>query len=149
MASNKKIVEEVSNWLRVFDDGTVDRTWTGPPQFQFLMDSVPPHDDFIHGVAIRDVVIDSHSGLTVRIYIPERNRDTDIPVEDKLPLFLHFHGGGFCITAPDYYMYYNFYRRLVTSARADASLFIFGVHRSIRSRLPVMTLTPHSSGFAP
>lgn len=97
MASeNNLIVEEVSNWLRVFDDGTVDRSWTGPPEVEFLMKSVPPHPQFIDGVATRDVIIDSNSGLAIRIYIPEKN--SDILGENKLPLILHFHGGGFCIS---------------------------------------------------
>ncbi|CAL5420544.1 unnamed protein product [Camellia sinensis] len=116
MAYTKKVVEEVSGWLRVFHDGTVDRKWTGPPELEFMVKPVPPHEEFIDGVAIRDVTIDPNSGLAVRIYVPERN--SDIPDENKLPLFLHFHGGGFCITQADWYLYYHFYTRLVRSARA-------------------------------
>ncbi|TXG70250.1 hypothetical protein EZV62_005185 [Acer yangbiense] len=116
MASNKKIVEHVSNWLRVYDDGTVDRTWTSPSPVQLLVNSVPPHDEFIEGVAVRDVVIDPSSGLTVRIYVPER--DNIVSGKEKLPLLLHFHGGGFCVTQPDWYMYYQFYTRLVHSVQA-------------------------------
>ncbi|KAJ0043128.1 hypothetical protein Pint_18455 [Pistacia integerrima] len=62
------------------------------------------------------MIIDSNSGLTVRIYIPEKN--SNVLGENKLPLILHFHGGGFCISRPDWYMYYNFYKRLVVSAQA-------------------------------
>ncbi|KAA8517364.1 hypothetical protein F0562_017630 [Nyssa sinensis] len=116
MSSNKKVVEEVSCWLRVFDDGSVDRTWTGPPEVEFMFKPVPPHEEFIDGVATRDVTIDPNSGLAVRIYLPERK--PDIPDEHKLPLILHFHGGGFCITRADWYMYYQFYTRLVRSPPA-------------------------------
>ena len=116
MASKKKILEEVSSWLRVYDDYSVDRSWTGPPEVEFLMKPVPPHEDFKDGVATRDVPIDTNTGLAVRIYIP--GSENGLPVQDKMPLLLHFHGGGFCISRPDWYMYYHFYSRLVRSARA-------------------------------
>ncbi|XP_052174696.1 probable carboxylesterase 15 [Diospyros lotus] len=116
MSLGKRIVTEVSGCLRVFDDGTVDRTWTGPPEMEFMTKSVPPHEEFIDGVATRDVVIDSTSGRMVRIYIPQN--EENIAGKDKLPLLLHFHGGGFCFSRPQWYLYYNFYARLVLSARA-------------------------------
>ncbi|KAK8575709.1 hypothetical protein V6N13_033032 [Hibiscus sabdariffa] len=28
MVEEEKVVDEVSGWLRVYDDGSVDRTWT-------------------------------------------------------------------------------------------------------------------------
>ncbi|KAF5750316.1 carboxylesterase 15 [Tripterygium wilfordii] len=115
MVSGKKIVEVVPGWLRVFEDGTVDRTWTGPTEAEFMTKPVPPHEDFIDGVAVRDVAIDPNQGFAVRIYIPERNRD--IQDQEKLPIILHFHGGGFCISRPDWFMYYNFYTKLVRSAQ--------------------------------
>ncbi|KAL1314877.1 hypothetical protein HN51_041686 [Arachis hypogaea] len=117
MASNtgKKVVEEVSGFLRVYDDGTVDRTWTGPPQAQILMNPVPPHQEFINGVATKDLIINPETGLKARIYLPETT--TEQPT-NKLPLLLHFHGGGYCITQPDWFMYYHFYTNLVRKARA-------------------------------
>ncbi|KAH0981391.1 hypothetical protein GBA52_008568 [Prunus armeniaca] len=69
---NKKLVEEVSGWLRVFDDGSVDRTWTGPPEVKFMVEPVAPHNEFIDGVATKDVIVDEPSGLRVRIYLPEQ-----------------------------------------------------------------------------
>lgn len=114
MAADKKLVDEVSGWLRLYDDGSVDRTWTGPPEVKFMADSVPPHQQFINGVATRDVVVDAASGLKVRIYLPENTRGQN----HKLPVLLHFHGGGFCISQPDWYMYYHIYTRLANSAQA-------------------------------
>ncbi|KAF9664532.1 hypothetical protein SADUNF_Sadunf16G0028500 [Salix dunnii] len=116
MDTGKKIVAEVSGYLRVFEDGTVDRTWTGPPEFGFLMEPVSPHEEFIDGVAVRDQTIEPKSGLAVRIYIPERNHD--VHSMGQLPVILHFHGGGYCISQPDMYMYYHYYTRLVRSAQA-------------------------------
>ncbi|KAF8398192.1 hypothetical protein HHK36_017118 [Tetracentron sinense] len=114
MVLEKKVIEEVSGWLRLFDDGSVDRTWTGDPGIESMAKPVPSHDQFIDGVSTRDLIINTNSGLAVRIYIPKRNPDD----ADKLPLILHFHGGGFCISQPDWYMYYHIYARLVCSARA-------------------------------
>ncbi|KAK8516940.1 hypothetical protein V6N13_092235 [Hibiscus sabdariffa] len=116
MVEEKKVVDEVSGWLRVYDDGSVDRTWTGPPEVKFMAEPVPPHDQFIDGVATRDVTIDPSSNLRVRIYFPEENQDPTS--ETKLPIILHFHGGGFCISQPDWFMYYHVYTRLVKSVRA-------------------------------
>ncbi|XAR63554.1 Carboxylesterase [Bertholletia excelsa] len=111
----RRVMEEVSGWLRVFDDGTVDRTYTGPPEVKFMADPVPPHQDFVDGVATRDVTVDETSGLRVRIYMPEIIGDSD---SNKLPVLLHFHGGGFCISQPDWYMYYHVYTKLARSVQA-------------------------------
>ncbi|KAG6638559.1 hypothetical protein I3843_10G043200 [Carya illinoinensis] len=106
MAPNQPIVKEVTGWLRVFADGTTDRTWTGPP-----------HRGFIDGVATHNVVIDTNSSVAVRIYIPEKNM-IDTQDKNKLPLLLQFHGGDFCISRADWFMYYHFYACLVRTARA-------------------------------
>ncbi|XP_047946224.1 probable carboxylesterase 17 [Salvia hispanica] len=112
MSQERKVVEKISGWLRIFDDGTVDRTWTGPPTVKFMMDPVPPHNDFIDGVAVADATTDS--GLKVRIYLPEKKPDDP----EKLPLLVHFHGGGFCLSDADWFMYYTVYKRLAREARA-------------------------------
>ncbi|XP_020224282.1 probable carboxylesterase 17 [Cajanus cajan] len=113
--TGKKIVEEVSGWLRVYDDGSVNRSWTGPPELEFFVRPVPPHREFIDGIATNDVVIDPNTNLTVRIYIPQTEHST-VPHKNnttpKLPLFLHFHGGGFCFSQPDWFLYYHFYSNL-------------------------------------
>lgn len=115
MVFRKRAVEEVSGWLRVYDDGSVDRTWTGPPEVKFMAEPVPPHEEFVDGVAVRDVVIDKDAGLRVRIYQPEKCGPA---ADEKLPIILHFHGGGFCISQADWYMYYNVYAKLARSTPA-------------------------------
>ncbi|XP_030465669.1 probable carboxylesterase 15 [Syzygium oleosum] len=115
MVHQLKIVDEVPGWLRVYEDGSVDRTWTGPPEAKFMAEPVPAHEEFVARVAVRDVVTDRKSGHRVRIYLPE-----DVPGADpaKLPIFLHFHGGGFSISQADWFMYYNTYTKLAASAQA-------------------------------
>ncbi|CAN4081949.1 unnamed protein product [Withania somnifera] len=114
MVHEKRVIDQVSDWLRVFDDGSVDRTWTGPPEVKFMAEPVPPHNDFIDGVAVKDVVADEDSGSRLRIYLPECHGDS----VDKLPLVLHFHGGGFCISQADWFMYYTVYIRLARVTNA-------------------------------
>ncbi|KAG6435845.1 hypothetical protein SASPL_100724 [Salvia splendens] len=55
MVQEKKIITKVTGWLTLFDDGSVDRTWSGPPEVKFLNEAVPPHDHFVDGVATADV----------------------------------------------------------------------------------------------
>ncbi|KAF3790772.1 putative carboxylesterase 17 [Nymphaea thermarum] len=111
MVAAKKVVEEVSGWLRVFADGTVDRTWTGPKEVSYMLEPVTPSNKPDDGISIRDVVIDPDSGALARIYLPE-----EAPESGKLPILLHFHGGGFCVGEPNMNFYYAFYSSLVKKA---------------------------------
>ncbi|EOY19596.1 Alpha/beta-Hydrolases superfamily protein [Theobroma cacao] len=79
-----------------------------------MAEAVPPHEEFIEGVATRDVTSDSDSSLKVRIHLLEQSLTT----KTKLPIILHFHGGGFCISQADWYMYYIIYTRLARSVPA-------------------------------
>ncbi|MED6115763.1 hypothetical protein PIB30_093843 [Stylosanthes scabra] len=110
MVQEKKIVDEVSGWLRIYDDDSVDRTWTGPPEVKFMSEPVPPHQEFIDGVATRDVTVGDNR---FRIYLPEITSAD----KEKLPVVVHFHGGGFCISEPDWFMYYNMYTRFARTAQ--------------------------------
>jgi len=130
MVRERKLVDEVSGWLRVYDDGSVDRTWTGPPEVKFVAEPVPAHEEFVDGVAVKDIVVNEKSGLRARIYLPEKKLDE----HDKFPILLHFHGGGFCISEADWYMYYHMYTRLARSARVICvSAFL---RRAPEHRLP-------------
>lgn len=122
MVQEKKLVDEVSGWLRIYNDGSVDRTWTGPPEVTFMIEPVAPHEHFIEGVAIRDVTTTTSTTTNTqdgsihraRLYLPEKTPEDN----KKLPIFLHFQGGGFCISEPDWFMYYHVYTELVRSTRS-------------------------------
>lgn len=113
MVYEKKLVYQVADWLSVYDDGSVDRTFRGPREITYLLEPVPPHEEFIDGVATKDVIIDKTSSHRVRIYLPERK-----PEETKLPVILHFHGGGFCFCEADWFMYYHIYTKIARAAKA-------------------------------
>ncbi|KAJ3676540.1 hypothetical protein LUZ60_003952 [Juncus effusus] len=104
----KKIVDEVSGWLRVYEDGSVDRTWTGPPQALPLMEPVPPYSTPQEGITLHDLP----GNPNLRLYLPE------VPSGHLLPVFLHFQGGGFCISHHSWLMYHQFYARLARTVQA-------------------------------
>ncbi|WOL03191.1 putative carboxylesterase 15 [Canna indica] len=106
--NGKQVIDEVSGWLRIFDDGSVDRTWTGPPEALFLMHPVEPFDAPRDGITLHDLP----GNPSLRLYVPAEAR------RRPLPVFLHFQGGGFCISHCSWYMYYQFYARLAAAVPA-------------------------------
>ncbi|KAJ1262883.1 hypothetical protein BS78_09G143100 [Paspalum vaginatum] len=107
VARGRKVVDEVSGWLRVLDDGTVDRTWTGPPEALPLMQPVAPYAAPRDGHTLHDLPGEPN----LRVYLPEARAG-------RLPVVLQLHGGGFCISRPSWLMYHHFYARLACAVPA-------------------------------
>ncbi|GJM88575.1 hypothetical protein PR202_ga04652 [Eleusine coracana subsp. coracana] len=107
--SGRTVVDAVSGWLRVLDDGSVDRTWTGPPEALPLMQPVAPYSDPRDGHTLHDLPGEPN----LRVYLPEAGKG-----EDRLPVIVHLHGGGFCISHPSWLMYHHFYSRLACAVPA-------------------------------
>ncbi|CAO2204584.1 unnamed protein product [Urochloa humidicola] len=87
------VVEDFLGIVRLLSDGTVVR---GDEAALMPSDTFPD----VPGVEWKDAVYDSTRGLKVRLYRP--------PVSaagggqgDKLPVLVHFHGGGYCIGSYD------------------------------------------------
>ncbi|KAG2627538.1 probable carboxylesterase 15 [Panicum virgatum] len=106
----RKVVDEVSGWLRVLDDGSVDRTWTGPPEALPLMQPVAPYAEPRDGHTLHDLPGEPN----LRVYIPEVAEGG----RARLPVILQLHGGGFCISHPSWLMYHHFYARLACAVPA-------------------------------
>lgn len=106
-AGRRKVVDEVSGWLRVLDDGSVDRTWTGPPEALPLMEPVAPYAAPRDGHTLHDLPGEPN----LRVYLPEAS-------EGRLPVIVQLHGGGFCISHPSWLMYHHFYARLACAVPA-------------------------------
>ncbi|KAL5705788.1 hypothetical protein ACHQM5_024041 [Ranunculus cassubicifolius] len=93
----EEIEYEAPPFLRVYKDGRVERILT--------TEIIPPSVDPSTGVSSKDLVIQSETNLSARLYLPK--------IEDpqkKLPIILHFHGGGFVIEtafSPTYHPYVN------------------------------------------
>ncbi|KAJ6794540.1 putative 2-hydroxyisoflavanone dehydratase [Iris pallida] len=77
------IVAEVPGILQLLSDGSVKR---------FPLPTTAASDEFSDGYKTKDVVIDSAKPITARIFVPDTGDDLH-----RLPVLMHFHGGGFCI----------------------------------------------------
>ncbi|EEE52731.1 hypothetical protein OsJ_35149 [Oryza sativa Japonica Group] len=100
--TTRTLVESVTNWIRVYSDGSVDRL--GPPEAAAFMVLVPPYDDPRDGVTVHDVATDH--GVDVRLYLT-----TTAPARRR-PVLVHFHGGGFCLSQAAWSLCHRFYARL-------------------------------------
>ncbi|KAG0479907.1 hypothetical protein HPP92_010765 [Vanilla planifolia] len=92
---------EVPNYFRYYRSGRVERL-AGTA-------IVPPSLDPITGVESRDVVLDSSTAVSARLYLPLSISISSID-NRKLPVVVYFHGGGFCIesaASPTYHHHLN------------------------------------------
>ncbi|KAL8541354.1 hypothetical protein ACS0TY_002561 [Phlomoides rotata] len=80
----KEVVFEMSPYFRIFTDGTIDRI---PRSI-----STPASDDPNDAVLSKDVIVDSESGISVRIYRPRHHNPPQ-----KIPVMVYIHGGAFCV----------------------------------------------------
>ncbi|XP_065869928.1 2-hydroxyisoflavanone dehydratase-like [Euphorbia lathyris] len=78
-----EITHDFPGFFKVLKDGRIERYLNS--------DFVPPGIDEETGIQTKDVVVSS-SGVKARIFLPK----IDDPSK-KLPLVIHYHGGGFCI----------------------------------------------------
>ncbi|KAF3327294.1 carboxylesterase 17 [Carex littledalei] len=108
----RTIVEEVPNWLKLYSDGTVERSV--PPEVRPLLTPVAPYSEPRNGITVHDLTTDP----PMRVYLPETNASPS----HRLPILLHFHGGAFCLTNPSCTLYHDFYGKLSTSLQAAAVL---------------------------
>uniref|UniRef100_A0ACD5THH7 Uncharacterized protein n=1 Tax=Avena sativa TaxID=4498 RepID=A0ACD5THH7_AVESA len=109
LLDGRKVVDEVSGWLRVFDDGSIDRTWTGPPEALPLMQHVEPYAEPRDGHTLHDLPGEPD----LRVYLPETKDSAG-----RLPVIVQLHGGGFCISDPSWTLYHHFYARLACAVPA-------------------------------
>ncbi|RCV37792.1 hypothetical protein SETIT_8G090500v2 [Setaria italica] len=104
---NRTVVEEVTGWLRIYSDGTVERLT--PPGAEAFTAIVPPYKNPRGGVTVHDITTDR--GIDVRLYLPAAAA-AKAPHRRRRPVLLHLHGGGFCVTRPSWAIYHNFYAPL-------------------------------------
>ncbi|KAH6776935.1 hypothetical protein C2S51_008247 [Perilla frutescens var. frutescens] len=82
-STTKEVLTDISPIIKVYTDGTVERLFVSP--------KIPPSpEDPTTGVATKDTAISP--AVCARLYLPKLNNPTQ-----KLPILLHFHGGGFCV----------------------------------------------------
>ncbi|CAO2174665.1 unnamed protein product [Urochloa humidicola] len=86
------VVEDLLGFVHLLSDGSVVRG-----DGAALVPRVPFPD--IPGVQWKDAVYDAARGLKVRVYRPPVSAAGE--GGNKLPMLVHFHGGGYCIGAYD------------------------------------------------
>ena len=74
-------------------------------------EKVPPSVDISTGVSSKDVIIDSSTGISARIYLPPLSS-----TNQKLPLLVYFHGGGFCSYSAAHPLYHDYLNSLSSQA---------------------------------
>jgi acetyl esterase/lipase len=108
--SNRTITVEVTNWLKLYSDGTVERS--GPPEAGPLLMPVAPYDEPRNGITVHDLTTDP----PIRVYLPEAATNPS----HRLPILLHFHGGAFCVSHPSWALYHEFYAKIPAALQAAA-----------------------------
>ncbi|KAJ9548325.1 hypothetical protein OSB04_020868 [Centaurea solstitialis] len=109
MASSTKILHEFPFFIRVYEDGRVERFLKAP--------RVPPSTDPVSGVRTKDVIVSSDLEVKSRIFLPKTD-PTNPP--RKLPLIIYVHGGGYCTGSPLNALTHGFLAPLVSQTPAVA-----------------------------
>ncbi|KAJ1377972.1 Alpha/Beta hydrolase fold [Sesbania bispinosa] len=105
-STDSEIAFDISPIMKVYKNGRVERL-AGE-------EVVPPSLDPKTNVESKDVVISKEDGISARLFIPK----TNYPPSQKLPLFVYFHGGAFCIETPFSPNYHNFVNTVVSMTNA-------------------------------
>lgn len=137
---NRTLVEEVTGWLRLYSDGTVERLT--PPGAEPFTATVPPYAEPRAGVTVHDITTDR--GVDVRLYL----REPAAPSRHRRPVVLHFHGGGFCVSRPSWALYHNFYAPLTAKLEVAGIVSVF-LPLAPEHRLPAAIDTGDGSRRAP
>jgi acetyl esterase/lipase len=111
-------------FFRIYSDRRIDRL--------VGTDTVPAGFDPATGVTSKDVVLDSNSGLYVRLYLPDTATGSD-RYSKKFPVLVYFHGGGFVThsaASPPYQPFLN-------TLAAKAGLLIVSVNYRLAPEHPL------------
>ncbi|KAH7517964.1 hypothetical protein FEM48_Zijuj09G0120100 [Ziziphus jujuba var. spinosa] len=98
---SEEIAQDLTPLIITYKDGRVKRL-TGT-------DFVSPSLDQKTGVQSTDLIINTETCLSARLYMP----NSTINTSQKLHLFIYFHGGGFVVQTPFAGIYHNYINSLV------------------------------------
>ncbi|KAF8034168.1 hypothetical protein BT93_C0445, partial [Corymbia citriodora subsp. variegata] len=108
-SSASEVARDFRPFFRVYKDGRVEK-------YKLFDDCpVPAGLDPTSGIESKDILISSKTGVSARVIF----RRIDGP-DQKLPLLVHYHGGGFCAGSPFDSASYNFLSTMVTQANVVA-----------------------------
>lgn len=111
-SASKEVATEILPYIRVYKDGTVERLLPSP--------TVPPSPrDPETGVSSKDItisVLDHTNPIPARLYLPDLTQNQN----QKLPILIYFHGGGFCVESSFSFLTHRYLSRLVSEAKVVA-----------------------------
>uniref|UniRef100_A0A2N9ID97 Alpha/beta hydrolase fold-3 domain-containing protein n=1 Tax=Fagus sylvatica TaxID=28930 RepID=A0A2N9ID97_FAGSY len=137
-SSNNETTHEFPPFFKVYKDGRIERYLTPDRAATGGHHLAPTGLDPKTGVQSKDVVVLPDSGVSARIFIPKLINGPD----HKLPLVVHYHGGGFCIGSPFVKTFHNF---LVLLA-SEANVVIVSVDYRLAPEHPLPI--PHEDSWA-
>ncbi|GLJ47329.1 hypothetical protein SUGI_0999240 [Cryptomeria japonica] len=95
-----EVVGEIEGQLKIYSDGSVLR---------LPHPTIPVSSNFTDGVASKDAIINPETGVWVRIFRPEN-------ACGKLPVLIHFHGGGFAVVSSAWVEFHTYLHALCKTA---------------------------------
>ncbi|KAK8491751.1 hypothetical protein V6N13_070139 [Hibiscus sabdariffa] len=102
-SKGKEVATEILPFIRVYKDGFVERL-AGSPVV------LPSDSDPETGVSSKDIIVSQNPPISARIYLPKHLRD------QKVPILVYFHGGGFCFESAFSFVETKLMNRLACSA---------------------------------
>ncbi|EXC17556.1 putative carboxylesterase 12 [Morus notabilis] len=107
-STTKEIATEILPFMRVYKDGSVDRLLESP-----LVPTSPGDPET--GVSSKDISISLNPAISARLFLPPLNHNNQ-----KLPVLVYFHGGGFCFESAFSSDHHRFLNSLVSQAKVLA-----------------------------
>ncbi|GLJ18760.1 hypothetical protein SUGI_0335020 [Cryptomeria japonica] len=124
IARGRSVEEELEGFLRVYNDGSVER-------FSYAVSNVAASEAAEEPVASKDVVMDSRTGVWARFYLPRKA----VSRGSRVPLVIYFHGGGFVLGSPAWSIYHVFMCRL--ASETNSMIMSVAYRLAPEHRLPV------------
>ena len=109
--TTKEVDFEILPFIRVYKDGSVERLEGSP------FAPPTPDQDPETGVSSKDITISENPSVSARLYLPKL---TDHTQNQKLPILVYFHGGGFCIESAFGSIYHRYLNNLVSQVHVLA-----------------------------
>ncbi|KAJ1253958.1 hypothetical protein BS78_K149400 [Paspalum vaginatum] len=111
-----------------YKDGRIERFLSSP----FVAASDNPSAN--RGVATRDVVIDTGTGVSARLFLPSQAA-RGMATRRRLPVVVYIHGGSFCTESA----FCRTYHRYATSLAASAGALVVSVEYRLAPEHPIPT----------
>ncbi|KAK7343574.1 hypothetical protein VNO77_12407 [Canavalia gladiata] len=105
----KEIVAEIPSYIRVFNDGTVER----PRQTPFVAAML---DDPQTRISSKDILFSHNPKLSARLYLPKFTISSGQHQAEKVPILVYFHGGGFFFESAFSQLYHHHINTFVSQA---------------------------------